>query len=131
MAYSAAMWCESNIIWRRAGLRPSPTARSARSEGSACGGVSRALSLRSGDALAALGGGLRSAGCDCSRITDGRQAWLSWSAAPSGRVPAQQVNRSASRSQRTELARRASIVNTASPGGRGGARPGRRGAGRG
>jgi len=45
-----------------ASLRPSPTARFARGEGSACGRLIGALvSLLSGDALTAFGGGLRSA----------------------------------------------------------------------
>jgi len=47
----------------RSGLRPSPTARFARGEGSAFGRLTGALvSLLSGDALTAFGGGLRSAG---------------------------------------------------------------------
>ena len=46
-----------------AGLRPRPLLAAARCEGSAYGGLAGALvSLRSGDALTAFGGGLRFAG---------------------------------------------------------------------
>ncbi len=67
--------CESEVH-HRSGLRPSPTARFARGEGSACGMLAGALvSLRSGDALTAFGGGLRFAGFQCLEIVDGRPCY--------------------------------------------------------
>ena len=56
------MGCESEVH-HQSEPPALPTARFARGEGSACGGLTGALvSLRSGDALTAFGGGFRSAG---------------------------------------------------------------------